>query len=135
MSDDSISHGEDNENLLYIAQKIRLEEFTFGEGDDHNYNRESVVSQESYVSTEKIGSDIELYNRVCKRIGTPDVFHDSEVLSKTKPFKLAWTYGINANVGVVNLTVGDRKEIFFASGHAPIVYDYCLKQMKRLGRT
>ncbi|KAJ8950418.1 hypothetical protein NQ318_003694, partial [Aromia moschata] len=132
MSDDSISHGEDKENLLYIAQKIRLEEFTFGESDDHNYLRESIVSVESDVSTEKIGSDVNLYNRVCRRIGYPDIFNDAEVLAKTKPFKLIWTYGMNAKVGIINLTVKDRKEILFASGHSPILYNYCTKQMKSL---
>ncbi|CAH1119104.1 unnamed protein product [Phaedon cochleariae] len=128
MSDESISHKEDKENLLYIARKINLEEFSYG--DDHGYVRESILSTSTIFSTTKTASDVALAAQKTE-LG-PKLFKNPEVVEKTRPFDLQWSFGINARVKVRNMTTATRREIFFASSHFPILYDYCSRTMTHL---
>ncbi|XP_023289872.1 cilia- and flagella-associated protein 251 [Orussus abietinus] len=47
----------------------------------------------------------------------------------TCPFKLEWSFGINPNVPVINLTTDKRTLIAYACNHVGILYDYVNKDV------
>ncbi|XP_023309984.1 cilia- and flagella-associated protein 251-like [Anoplophora glabripennis] len=129
MSDENISRGEDKENLMYIFRQIIIERSQHYV-EDHS-ERGSIISTDSTLPMRCLESDINLYDAIGDQIG-PQSFDNPEMIAKTKPFDFAWSYGINSKTGVVNLTSEYRREIFIASSHLPILYNYCTKQMKCL---
>ncbi|KAG5886311.1 hypothetical protein JTB14_003464 [Gonioctena quinquepunctata] len=129
MSDESISHKEDKENLLYIARKIHLEEFATI-GDEHSYLRESLVAGAGGSLSHQLGSEEDLITQAGKQLG-PKVFTDPDIISRTRPFDLQWSFGVNTKVAI-KTTASSRNEILFASSHFPILYNYCTREMRHL---
>ncbi|XP_048519071.1 cilia- and flagella-associated protein 251 [Dendroctonus ponderosae] len=126
MSDESISYGEDKENLLYISKKINVDEF--GLGEDGSF-RESLSLAPSDVSVQPIGSELTILEGLHN---IPQIFDDIHLARKFKPFSLKWAYGISGPVGLINLSSEGRQELFFASSHSAIVYRYCSREMRHL---
>lgn len=80
MSDESISYGEDKENLLYISKKINVDEF--GLGEDGSF-RESLSMAPSDVSVQPIGSELALLEGLHS---IPQIFDDVHLSRRFKPF-------------------------------------------------
>lgn len=119
MSDESLLGKEDKENLLYIAKGIHVEELSIGE--DHVFLRESVASEESEISIERIGSDRNILSKLPK-LG-PEVLNDPNIIVRTRPFNLKWSFGMNPRVRIKNLRTEEKDQLLFASAHFPIIYD------------
>ncbi|CAG9864831.1 unnamed protein product [Phyllotreta striolata] len=130
MSDESITFKEDTEDLLYIAKKIDVDEFTYVE--EVSWARESLDSKGSLTTNAITESESKLINKKKDTELGPDIFKDPTVLLRTRPFDFMWTYGCNPRVDILNLTDAVNHEILFASGHLPIMYDYCKKKMHYL---
>ncbi|XP_030759160.1 cilia- and flagella-associated protein 251-like isoform X2 [Sitophilus oryzae] len=122
MSEDSISYGEDKENLLYISKKINVDEFGLGEEGLFRKSLSSIVSD---VSVEHAKSEIELL----EQIKGPKTLSNPELSSALKPFTLAWSFGLNSKVGLINLTDDTRKQLFFSCVHCLVFFDYCTREM------
>lgn len=132
MSDESIIFKEDKEDLLYIARKINMDEFTLS--GEQGWVRESLESETS-IQTNGEGitqSQTEFLNEKMETEMGPEIFKDPSVLLKTRPFNMVWSYGCNPKVDIINLTDAETNEIIFASSHFPIIYNYCEKKMSYL---
>ncbi|XP_050310547.1 cilia- and flagella-associated protein 251-like [Anthonomus grandis grandis] len=126
MSEDSISYGEDKENLLYISRKINVDEF--GLGEDGPF-RESLSTADSNVSFKAVGSELDVLENITE---LPRTFSDPQVGRRFRAFNLKWSFGMNGKVGVRNLTLGQRRELFFAAVHSGVIYNYCTREMRHL---
>ncbi|KAL1491912.1 hypothetical protein ABEB36_012433 [Hypothenemus hampei] len=126
MSDESISYGEDKENLRYISKNINVAEF--GLSEDSPYT-DSVIQTPSEVSVKLQESETSILKNVT---GASEIFQSLEVAKRFKSFNLTWSFGINSGVGLINLTNNSRKELFFSSVHSAIIYNYCTREMKHL---
>lgn len=86
MSDESISYREDKENLLYISQKINVDEFGLGEEGPF---RESISSTASCLSVKPVGSEVNVLENVHS---VPDIFSDIQVARRFKPFVCVFVF-------------------------------------------
>lgn len=80
MSEESISYGEDKENLLYISKKINVDDFGLGEEGPF---RESITAAESELTIKPVGSEVKLLEEIR---GLPRTFSDPQVAKRYKPF-------------------------------------------------
>ncbi|XP_076253610.1 cilia- and flagella-associated protein 251-like [Rhynchophorus ferrugineus] len=125
MSEDSISYGEDKENLLYISKKINVDDFGLGE---EGLFRESISLVESDISIHNVEKEIEILEQSSGKRTLSNPY----LAMKLRPFDLKWSFGINPKVGLINLTDNVRKEIFFSSVHNLVLYNYCTREMKHI---
>lgn len=79
MSEESISYGEDKENLLYISKKINVDDYGLGEEGPF---RES-MTEECEMTMKPIGSEVKLLEEIR---GLPRTFSDPQVARRYKPF-------------------------------------------------
>jgi hypothetical protein len=42
---------------------------------------------------------------------------------------MEWTFGFEITVPLINLTIDDRREIFYTASNVGILYNYCTKKM------
>lgn len=58
----------------------------------------------------------------------------NEYVRKLFPFQeLQWSFGINPEVPVINLTTNDRTLIAYACSHVIVIYNYISREMSLLG--
>lgn len=79
MSEDSISYGEDKENLLYISKKINVDDFGLGE---EGLFRESISAVESDISIHNVEKEIEFLEEGSGKMKLSDPY----LAMKLKPF-------------------------------------------------
>lgn len=96
MSDESISYREDKEDLLYISQKINVDEFGLGEEGPF---RESVSINASCLSVKPVGSEVSVLENVQS---VPQIFSDIEVARRFKPFVCLFVLVQNCDILIVN---------------------------------
>ncbi|CAG9772385.1 unnamed protein product [Ceutorhynchus assimilis] len=120
MSETSITFVEDRADLVYITKLINVDDF--GLKTEVPNKEESETTIGSDVTNKPTESDMKLLEEIS----------GARLSRKLKPFQISYAYGINANVGVINLTQDSRKELIFSSINSVVIYDYCTKKNKHL---
>ncbi|KYN30405.1 WD repeat-containing protein 66 [Trachymyrmex septentrionalis] len=77
------------------------------------------------VSQTKITEDTENTEITAKKKCLERGFTEGDLC----PFKLKWSFGLNPEVPIINLTTTNRTLLAYACSHIAIIYDYDLKKM------
>ncbi|CAH0551660.1 unnamed protein product [Brassicogethes aeneus] len=55
----------------------------------------------------------------------PEIFSNSSIVSKIKPFQIKQAYGINTDCNILNFSTKEKVQVFYTAAHLGVLYDYC----------
>ncbi|KAF5287805.1 hypothetical protein FQR65_LT12173 [Abscondita terminalis] len=111
-------------------EKSTFTEYSFIRFPSESYASEYKMKEESPVVLTKCS---------CETLQSASIEEESNTLSlgpieegDINPFRVAWTFGVNTGVDVINLTNKSKSVVFYACSHVCVLYNYVEEKMSTL---